>query len=1204
MKSEVELNLLPPILENNTSDNKISFLAPGLPSTFKITPSQLFLVETENYYLSEKTFKEEIQQITAYLSEFKKPKIVTPFKGTSLAISKDKSKFFFGSREGRIGVARIDTKETIGDVDLKEGTIWTIALSHNDKYLYSGGQGGQIKKFLVETMTQLCVYDAHTDEVNVILISKDETKMYSTGDDGKVIMWELNCENGKPKILYQINKICYGLDLSADNHLIATVGGDRMVHVYDLEIGEKVKTLAETDFGVTWCVTITYNNTYLAFGDDRAVTFLYNMKSWERARVFRGHKSRVRCMSSTMDEKYLITGGIDNLIFVWDLNEDRNGIEMCGHTDWVKAFIIAEDQKTFYSMSDDCSIQTWRIPKYDNYYILKNELYLSEYLDIYSCHRSSENLFLIKKNGITKFDRSDELKETKIDFEAKHVSLFCINPKDDKIVTVRKETQANAYSYQDTSKKYIFEFYDSNFEKLREKSLEFYKLAEMIYSADGNYLILGELYKCVIVHESTMDIYHEFRSHKGTVVNLACSPNMKYVFSFDDDSQNKMIKSYNFFKKIELKALIDPTLTKLKKMKISADEDYLVVMSKDYFTTIWATSKMIKIIDLRLENCRDLMFNNNYNHLYCLFSDNIRIYTLPSMCVNSIIKFRTESRFFTFNYDYSEIIIGLEKSIEVWKTPTGVLSLALYGENKILYEFYKYMANIVSGKEVKYEKEFNSWIIEPFHMNIMHIYAYFSKIEFLNKAIEDGAGFIVSRSGNSPLDVCFEMNNEAGIYFFYKYIMKTCKDQPYFSCVLGKSLNRICRHQSYRTKKLLDLMLIKSIDSSLTRFHHSTVQLPIIVFSPTLFTDKNSYLKKNFSNEGQALEFLQTYFKLNLLPGSQESLELIKSLIETENDQIFMSNFIQTILQQKWTSVRYILYVQAVVFIVYLVLLSIYSSVGNISVLSACFAINLILIVYEFIQFLCSRQDYFKDLWNYIDITRSSLMVLIWIRDIAGVFNPNDNLIALVVFISWTRGISYFRVIKVTRYYINLIYEVIWDILPFLSILFYSTIAFSFVFERLQHRSDSYFKYLTSSWEINVGGFDSTTYDDWMYLSFFVHTILNPILMLNLLISIMSHTFDRVNSNILVADSRELAGMILEGELVYTWRRKYNESSFLHVCKSLEITVQENEMKKLRNRVNLLGDIMSKTNADMEILKTGQIEIKHLLEQLKNSKNN
>src|SRR5574343_1871606 len=100
---------------NNAFSNMLS------NKNIKITPSKIDLVESENFHLNEKTFKEEIQQVAQYFSEFKKPKIATPFQGTSLIITKDRTKFYFGSREGRIGAASIESKETILDIDLKEG---------------------------------------------------------------------------------------------------------------------------------------------------------------------------------------------------------------------------------------------------------------------------------------------------------------------------------------------------------------------------------------------------------------------------------------------------------------------------------------------------------------------------------------------------------------------------------------------------------------------------------------------------------------------------------------------------------------------------------------------------------------------------------------------------------------------------------------------------------------------------------------------------------------------------------------------------------------------------------------------------------------------------------------------------------------------------------------------------------------------------
>jgi WD40 repeat protein len=1191
----MELSELP--LREGISFPKSNILS-NIPTNLKITPSKIDLVESANFLSSQKTFKEEIQQVAQYFSEFKKPKIVTPFQGTSLILSKDKTKFYFGSREGRIGAASIETKETILDIDLKERTIWTIAMSHNDKFLYSGGMGGDIKKFLVETMVQVSSFKGHTSEVNVVLITKDDKWMFSTGDDGMVIKWDLSAEVSSPIILYKIGCICYGLDLSFDNKFIATVGQDRAVHYFDVALNQKVKELKENDFGITWCVCITSSNTYIAVGDDRYMTYLYSISKWERVRAFKGHTSRVRCITATFDEKYVITGGTDNRIFIWDTTEERSGIQLLGHTDWVKAFIIMEDQRTFYSMSDDCSIQPWRIPKYDNYFILKQGLDLTMFNQLETGHRSTELLILLKGNQITKYDRSNNMESSVIDLDEKKIMIFSINPRDDSFVTVRQETQARRYN-KDLSIKYIIDFYDSDLNIQRSHTSEFYNLSSMIHSSDGKYLIIGEQFRCIIIEVASMQVYHAFRSHKQAVITLACSPSNKYVFSFDDDRQSTLIKSYDFAKKVEIKALFDPNFKMLNKMVVSFDDEYLAVLPKNKQVSIWATSKMLKIYDFSVETCKDLKFHGAQNHLYTILEDQLKVYSIPSMVISFIVKFDSHISLFAFGRGNEELIIALNNRFEVWKTPTSVNSLSIYGENNILYDFYKYIGSVVSGKGTTYNSTFNHWVIEPFHMNIMHIFAYFNKIDMMAKAVEENVGFIISRSGISPLDVCFEMNNEQGINFFYKYIKNNASSKPFFTCVLGRSLNRICLHQSHKTKKFLDMMLTKTFDSTLSRFHHSNQKLPMIVFTPGLFTDKASFPKEKFSNEGQALEFLQTYFSLNLHPGSQDSLDFISSLLESQNDLIFNSNFIQTILKFKWEKVRFILYTQAVVYVIYLVLLSAYSSLGNVQILHACFALNLALILYEIFQVVCSKEEYFKDLWNYVDVARSTIVTVIWVRDVGDYFLTQDNLIALVVFISWVRGISYFRIIKDTRYYINLIYEVIKDILPFLSILFYSTIAFSLVFERLLHRDDRYFKYLTTSWEINVGGFDTSDYENWMYLAFFTHTILNPILMLNLLISIMSHTFEKVNENILVADSKELAEMIREGELFFIWKRKYVEKKFLHVCKNIGIAAEENDsvtvLKKMRKRITGLNQSIHSIDTEVAELKRGQAQIVNTL---------
>ena len=54
--------------------------------------------------------------------------------------------------------------------------------------------------------------------------------------------------------------------------------------------------------------------------------------------------------------------------------------------------------------------------------------------------------------------------------------------------------------------------------------------------------------------------------------------------------------------------------------------------------------------------------------------------------------------------------------------------------------------------------------------------------------------------------------------------------------------------------------------------------------------------------------------------------------------------------------------------------------------------------------------------------------------------------------------------------------------------------------------------------------------------------------MLNLLISIMGNTFDRVQGESIIADLLELSCIIKEVELLLFWRRKIINKSYIHIC--------------------------------------------------------
>ena len=87
--------------------------------------------------------------------------------------------------------------------------------------------------------------------------------------------------------------------------------------------------------------------------------------------------------------------------------------------------------------------------------------------------------------------------------------------------------------------------------------------------------------------------------------------------------------------------------------------------------------------------------------------------------------------------------------------------------------------------------------------------------------------------------------------------------------------------------------------------------------------------------------------------------------------------------------------------------------------------------------------------------------------------DSHDNLylLAVVVF-SWLRGVSYFRMFDGTRYMVRLLGKVLIDMRVFFTILFYSTVGFSFIFY-LRNPSTPFLMYLTTSYRLDLGDFNT-----------------------------------------------------------------------------------------------------------------------------------
>eukprot|EP00358_Blepharisma_japonicum_P005939 CAMPEP_0202944668 /NCGR_PEP_ID=MMETSP1395-20130829/5540_1 /ASSEMBLY_ACC=CAM_ASM_000871 /TAXON_ID=5961 /ORGANISM="Blepharisma japonicum, Strain Stock R1072" /LENGTH=219 /DNA_ID=CAMNT_0049643779 /DNA_START=2767 /DNA_END=3426 /DNA_ORIENTATION=+ len=166
---------------------------------------------------------------------------------------------------------------------------------------------------------------------------------------------------------------------------------------------------------------------------------------------------------------------------------------------------------------------------------------------------------------------------------------------------------------------------------------------------------------------------------------------------------------------------------------------------------------------------------------------------------------------------------------------------------------------------------------------------------------------------------------------------------------------------------------------------------------------------------------------------------------------------------------------------------------------------------------------------------------------------------------------------------IQLLTEVFMDIKSFLMLLFYSTLAFAFVFISIEvsKKPDSEFgSFLSNSYLLDLGDFGTDSFSGLEWAIFFIASVINPLVMMNLLISIIGDTYDRVQEGIVIADKMELIELILEGETLLFWRRNLTGNVFLQMLTYNEAEEEEGWLGKVREittRIAKMGEVLDES---------------------------
>ena len=333
---------------------------------------------------------------------------------------------------------------------------------------------------------------------------------------------------------------------------------------------------------------------------------------------------------------------------------------------------------------------------------------------------------------------------------------------------------------------------------------------------------------------------------------------------------------------------------------------------------------------------------------------------------------------------------------------------------------------------------------------------------------------------------------------------------------------------------------------------HQYLSINLLCFNILLFI---SNLQENLSNRIQKIYLLRIFIDFLLIIPS------VFLCLYNDSFDITISYFLALLYSLGFVFENYFYFIiknrpflelQSIKAISYLaIVISIQSYKELYTWLVVCVIIEVFfegLITKKFVKNMGQNFSKFCLNWNSIDFFRIALCI-VWL--ISRFSRSSQIIIDLLILTNFIRGLTGFRCFNGTRYYVRLIFSSIWDIKAFIVIFIYSTIAFGLI---IAAPGDSFSQTFINFYDINLG--NTLDYDSFneKYLFYMLATIINVIIMLNLLISILGNSFDKYQNSAKEIDYLEMIDAILEAEGMMLFRRKtnnYNVLNYLKVCDTI-----------------------------------------------------
>ena len=1146
-----------------------------------------------------------------------------------LCLTNQDSMIYSGGLDMSVKGWRTEESELVHNFEGHLDGVSAIAVDVSEVMLASGGKDNTIKLWNMELMRCEANLAGHSGKITSLMFSKGREAMFSSSLDSTVKIWSLKGEPRCMQTIYEHKGPVSAVLLAGKGKILCTASYDRSIKLWETSSLNLLGTLEDHEKEVT-TIALSNNELLLYSAGMDCLIKIWSMKSMTCMDTMSGHNNTINKLATNTGLMNLISCSKDKTIRVWSSEERMCKKVLIGHKDDIYDICVGSDRDRIFSASIDGTIKIW-------------DINLGECINTFSNHISGVTSIYAFKHSERlvsgSLDRS--IKVWDLSIPRSSPSLIGHTAAITKIVLFSAGKYLVSVSLDSTIR-----FWDTETWKCVSLIKADSPINTCCLNKEETVLFTGGTENLIKIWRiGDMSLHMTIENAGENISSIECSDPNEFTFCASTTRSNSEIKMFHTRSGQLIRDLVGHKLA-VTCMLLGEDDLMLITGSLDRDVRIWDLSIMecTNILKGHSEPITCLYIDPRGMFLYSGSEDKtIKIWSLLDRklvitleghagAVNSLITNRTGSIIFSASSD---------KSLKVWSTVNfkllvtmerhqmAVRTIAISPNSKVVYsagddktiQIWNFgtflnckdldLYTLESLRtylmtETYQEKEFSLRNITRCLSNTKDEYytcrvnpmMFLASLRF-TKVLEMGLrlfgypSFVVEEEDDLLYRVLTDDDKRVNHLDTLCEFLSNNEEEVF---LYNRIIDKLILSTNMKVQKLLQTLFEKSVSPQQGSYLRTKGKLkmhPVCInMNNTKIictSDESQVLKKN-SKTLNSIVYIITKFPIDMRNGSQCARDFFRGLDGCINE-VIMSDF-RHLINYKWKILRPYILIHAIGFwlLVFFMSFHLVFNENSVLLLVLCIMMNAIYITYEGI---CAWGEFYSHIFrdmNWLDLACYGINIISLIVN----WVSKESRFKYFIFVFdilfyFLRGITYLRIFKQTRYLISMILKVFIDMLSFITILFLFMVATSMIsmnIGQLRGETEDFSKAFITTYLLALGEFqgleEKNTLVEW--IQFIVSTIIFTLVLLNLLIAIISNTYEEVKEQREFFDLKEKLGIISDFEnfLCKLLRRpvnsdhyKYQLIAYYHDKESSEEMIQELTMKVESLENNLVKRMIS-----------------------------